>query len=227
MSTRTSAASAPSRRGPGRPPGHDPRRPERLEQILEAACVAILDRGFPATRIADIAAAARVSTGTVHYYFATKDEVLIAALKWASGRLFARLEHPGGEAAAQRLARLLAVSVPYPGPARDEYVLWIELWLRVLHQPDLLPQCEAVSEQWRGYFHDVVDHGTKTGEFRPAAAPDEVAERLVAFVDGIGFETALGYRWTSPERMHARLVEFAAEQLGIATTALADPGERP
>ena len=201
------------------------RRPERLEQILEAACRAILDRGFPATRIADIAEAARVSTGTVHYYFATKDEVLIAALKWASARLFQRIEHPGDEPPARRLARLLAVSVPYPGPARDEYVLWIELWLRVLHQPDLLAQCEAISEQWRGYFHDIVRAGAETGEFAPAADADEVAERLVAFLDGLGFETALGYRWTSPERMHERLVEFAAEQLGVGPDALADPGD--
>jgi AcrR family transcriptional regulator len=220
------AGSAPARRRPGRPPGHDPRRPERLEQILEAACVAILDRGFPATRIADIAAAAGVSTGTVHYYFATKDEVLIAALKWASGRLFARMEEPGDDPAGRRLARLLAVSVPYPGPARDEYVLWIELWLRVLHQPDLLGQCEAISEQWRGYFHDAVRRGAESGEFTPAADPDEVAERLVAFVDGVGFETALGYRWTSPERMHARIAAFAAEQLGVTPDTLADPGDR-
>src|SRR4051812_13896898 len=184
---------APARRRPGRPPGADRRRPQRLEQILEAACRAILDRGFPATRIADIAAAARVSTGTVHYYFATKDEVLVAALTWASGRLFGRIEEPGDADATERLARLLAVAIPYPGPARDEYVLWIELWLRVLHQPDLLARCEEVSAQWHGYFHDVVRRGVATGEFAPAAPTDEVAERLVAFVDGVGFETALGY----------------------------------
>jgi AcrR family transcriptional regulator len=217
MPTKTTS---PPRRRPGRPAGADPRRPERLEHILEAACRAILDRGFPATRIADIAAAAGVSTGTVHYYFATKDEVLVAALKWASGRLFARIEHPGDPSATQRLRRLLAVSVPYPGPARDEYVLWIELWLRVLHRPDLLAQCEAFSAQWRGYFHDVVGRGVETGEFAPAAAADEVAERLVAFVDGVGFETALGYHWTSPERMHQRIADFAAEQLGVAPEAL-------
>jgi len=220
MPTRTSAPTPAARRRPGRPPGPDARRPERLEQILDAACRAILDRGFPATRIADIAAAARVSTGTVHYYFATKDEVLVAALKWASGRLFARVEAAGGEPAAARLAHLLAVAVPYPGPARDEYVLWIELWLRVLHQPELLPQCEAISEQWHGYFHDIVRRGAETGEFAPAADPDTVAERLVAFVDGVGFETALGYRWTSPERMHARLAEFAADQLGVPADVL-------
>jgi len=220
MPTETLARAARPRRRPGRPPGPDARRPERLEQILDAACRAILDRGFPATRIADIAAAARVSTGTVHYYFATKDAVLVAALKWASGRLFARIEHPGDDGPSERLARLLAVSVPSPGPARDEYVLWIELWLRVLHQPDLLPECEAISAQWRGFFHDVVRRGVDAGEFAPAAAPEEVAERLVAFVDGVGFETALGYRWTSPERMHARVVAFAAEQLGVPAESL-------
>jgi AcrR family transcriptional regulator len=222
----TSETTAPPRRRPGRPPGADPRRPERLEQILDAACRAILDRGFPATRIADIAAAAGVSTGTVHYYFATRDEVLVAALTRASERLFARIEEPGDAPATERLARLLAVSVPYPGPARDEYVLWLELWLRVLHQPELLPRCEAFSAQWRGYFHDVVRRGVEAGEFAPGAAPAEVAERLVAFVDGVGFETALGYRWTSPERMHARVVAFAAEQLGVAPEALGPPEAR-
>src|SRR3982751_2656653 len=216
-------ATAETRRRPGRPPGADPRRPERLEHILEAACRAILDRGFPATRIADIAAAARVSTGTVHYYFATKDEVLVAALKWASGRLFARIEDPGDDGPSERLARLLNVSVPHPGPARDEYVLWIELWLRVLHQPELLPEGEAISARWRGYFHAAVRDGVAAGEFAPPAPPDEVAERLVAFVDGVGFETALGYSWTSPERMHARVAAFAAEQLGVSAESLGGP----
>jgi len=228
---RTARRAAASRdraetRGPGRPPGPDPRRPERLEQILAAACRAILERGFPATRIADIARAAGVSTGTVHYYYATKDEVLVAALKWASARLFDRVERPGDERAAARLGRLLAVSVPRPGPARDEYVLWIELWLRVLHQPELLPECEAISARWRGYFHAVVRDGAAAGEFAPVAAPDEVAERLVAFVDGLGFETALGYSWTSPERMHARVVELAAEQLAVDPAILTLPEDR-
>src|SRR3954452_19580989 len=222
MPTEMPAPAARPRGRPGRPPGPHARRPERLEQILEAACRAILDRGFPATRIADIAAAARVSTGTVHYYFATTDEVLIAALEWASARLFRRIEDPGADAPTERLARLLAVSVPHPGPARDEYVLWIELWLRVLHQPELLPEGEAISARWRGYFPAVARDGVAAGEFAPAAPPDEVAERLVAFVDGLGFETALGYSWTSPERMHARLVELAAEQLGIDPAALED-----
>jgi AcrR family transcriptional regulator len=218
VSTRTPPTSPPRR--PGRPPGHDPRRPARKEAILEAACRAIVERGLPATRITDVARAAGTSTGTVHYYFETRDEVLMAALRWASERLFARVEAGPAASAGARLAHLLAVAIPAPGPSRDEYVLWIELWLRVLHEPALLPESEAISARWRGYFVDVVRAGAATGEFAPVTDPDEVAVRLVALVDGLGFETALGYGWTSPRRMHARLLDFAAEQVGVPRAAL-------
>jgi hypothetical protein len=145
----------------------------------------------------------------------------MAALAWASERLFARVESLGPASPARRVAHLLAVAIPAPGPARDEYVLWIELWLRVLHEPELLGRCEAISERWRGYFLSAVRDGAAAGDFQLVTAPDEVAVRLIALVDGLGFETALGYRWTSPEAMHARLVAFAAEQLGVPRAVLA------
>jgi AcrR family transcriptional regulator len=197
-------------------------RPNRPEQILAAACRAIQQRGFANTRIADIADEAGMSTGAIHYYFDVKDEVLIAALKWASAQLFDRLDRLAAEAASERerLAQLLEHAVPLPGPRRGEYVLWIELWVRALQEPDLLPECEALSRRWRGYFFAAVRRGAKSGEFRPVASPDEVAERLIAQVDGLGFELLLGYSWTSPERMRKRVLGFAAEQLGISRRGL-------
>lgn len=197
-------------------------RPNRPEQILAAACRAIQQRGFANTRIADIAAEADMSTGAIHYWFEVRDEVLIAALKWASGQLFERLEELAAEAATERerLVLLLEHAVPVPGPRRGEYVLWMELWVRALQEPDLLPECEALSRRWRGYFFEAVRRGAEAGEFAPVSDPDEAAERLIAQVDGLGFELLLGYSWTSPERMRERLYGFAAEQLGIERRAL-------
>jgi AcrR family transcriptional regulator len=201
-----------------RPPG-----PNRPEQILAAASRAIQQRGFANTRIADIAREAGMSTGAIHYYFDVKDEVLIAALKWASERLFDRLDvlSLGATSERERLAQVIEVAVPEPGPRRGEYVLWIELWVRALQEPQLLPACEELSRRWRGYFYGPVRHGAESGEFKPAAEPDEVAERLVALVDGLGFELLLGYSWTSPERMRERVYAFVSEQLGISRRALA------
>jgi AcrR family transcriptional regulator len=201
-----------------RPPG-----PNRPEQILAAASRAIQQRGFANTRIADIAREADMSTGAIHYYFDVKDEVLTAALKWASERLFDKLDvlSLGATSERERLAQVIEVAVPEPGPRRGEYVLWIELWVRALQEPRLLPVCEELSRRWRNYFYDPVRRGAESGEFETVADPDEVAERLIALVDGLGFELLLGYSWTSPERMRERVDAFVAEQLGISRQALA------
>ena len=201
-----------------RPPG-----PNRPEQILAAASRAIQQRGFANTRIADIAREAGMSTGAIHYYFDVKDEVLIAALKWASERLFDRLDELSRAAGSERerLAQVFEVAVPIPGPRRGEYILWIELWVRALQDPRLLPACEALSKRWRSYFYEPVRRGAESGEFTPVSDPDEVAERIAALVDGIGFELLLGYSWTSPERMRERVDAFVSEQLGISRRALA------
>jgi AcrR family transcriptional regulator len=197
--------------------------PNRPEQILAAASRAIQRRGFANTRIADIAREAGMSTGAIHYYFDVKDEVLTAALKWASERLFDKLDalSLGATSERERLAQAIEVAVPEPGPRRGEYVLWIELWVRALQEPQLLPVCEELSRRWRSYFYEPVRRGAESGEFEPAAEPDEVAERLIALVDGLGFELLLGYSWTSPERMRERVDSFVSEQLGISREALA------
>jgi AcrR family transcriptional regulator len=197
-------------------------RPNRPEQILAAACRVIQDRGFAGTRISDIAREAGTSTGTVHYWFEVKDEVLTAAMKWASEQLFARLEQlsAGVDSERERLAQLLEASLPSPGPRRGEYMLWMELWVRALHEPSLLPECESLSRRWRGFFFDTVRRGTKSGEFAPVTDPDDVADRLLALVDGLGFELLLGYEWTSPERMRAKTHAFAAEQLKVSRRGL-------
>jgi AcrR family transcriptional regulator len=199
-----------------------PRRPERPAQILEATCRAILDRGFPATRIADIAREAGLSTGAVHYYFQGRDDVLIAALRHAGQQLFDQLDPvvEGDESELAKLAILLELATPYPGARRDSWRLWIELWTHLLHEPHLLPECEPISARWRSYFFTIVRRGTENGEFRPVADPGEVAERLAALLDGLGFETVVGYSWTSPKRTRDRVLDFAAEQLRISRSEL-------
>jgi AcrR family transcriptional regulator len=192
------------------------RHPTRPNELLAAACRAIVQRGFSETRVSDIAEEAGTSTGTIHYYFSSKHEILVEALRWASDRLFARLRCDEGLDATTRLAALLDLAIPYrrPKARRDEYVLWIEMWTLVLHNREQLPALQELSARWRSFFFDVVRHGVEAGEFTPAAGADEVAERLIALVDGLGFDTVIGYRWSTPERMRSLLVPFAAEQLG-------------
>lgn len=195
-------------------------RDEREESILAAARHALAERGFEATRIVDIARGAGVSTGTVHYYFKTKDEVLLAALRWANETPYRRLETALEEKSdpVSRLALLIDVAVPYPGWLEEQYLLWIELVSRVLRAPELRPESQRVGVRWRRYFREVIEEGGRTGAFHPDASADEVAERLVGLADGLAFRALAGD--ITPERVHGFLCRFAAEQLGVAPASL-------
>lgn len=190
--------------------------------ILAAACRVIVRRGVDATRIADIAREAGTSTGTVHYYFETKDDVLLAALTWANEQPYARVEELLGQGADDlvRLATLLELSIPYPGQPREEWLFVLELWSQILHRPELLAAGESFDSRWRGYFHDVVRSGTENGVFQPVAAVDQAADRLVALVDGLGIKAVLGGSWMTPERMREILFRFAADELRVSHAAL-------
>src|SRR5690606_42158043 len=59
---------------------------ERREQILRAACEVVSDKGYKALRVTDVAKRAKISTGSVNYYFETKRDLVHAAFE----RTFAR-----------------------------------------------------------------------------------------------------------------------------------------
>jgi AcrR family transcriptional regulator len=54
---------------------------ETREKLLAAAADAFAEQGYDGTRVADIAAAAGVSNGALYAHFASKAELLVAALR--------------------------------------------------------------------------------------------------------------------------------------------------
>ncbi len=206
----------PGRRsGPGQ---LDAAAPER--RIVAAACRVIARKGVEATRVADIAREAGTSTGTVHYYFETKEDVLVAALRWANERPYGPLEDllESAADAKERLAALLDAAVPYPGERQEDFVLWVETSIAASRlRPRLGRESESVGRRWRSYFVDVIGEGVRSGTFHPVASVDEVAERLLALADGLAFKAAIGQPWMPAKRVRELLGRFAAEQLDVAS----------
>ncbi len=189
----------------------------RRDNICAAACHAFAARGLSATRIADIAQAAGVSNAIVHYYFKSKDEILLAALRWASDQTDGRLRALRDETVdpCELLRHSLELAVPTEGVLRDEYLLWLEVYARLRVHPELLPECVAMSARWTEFLRQVFEDGDRTGVFRAAAPPAELAERFVAIIDGLSYRAAVGYPELHVKRETELLLSFAAEQLGV------------
>ena len=118
----------------------------RKREILEATWRLIAERGYHEVRVADIAAEVGTSTGTVHYHFPGKQDVLVEALRYCVGQVFARqteelrkLDDP-----RERLLRLIDMQLPKAGNIRDEWNVWAQFWAEAAIRPELRPDAQRL-----------------------------------------------------------------------------------
>ena len=85
----------------------------RKVAVLEAAGRVIAERGADATRFADVAAESGVPVSTLQYYFGSREDLLVAAFRHASGTEIAALEAEtaGLDDPWQQLARIVTRAV--------------------------------------------------------------------------------------------------------------------
>ena len=90
----------------------------------------------------------------------------------------------------------------------EDWVLWVELWLRAVRVPELRPVAEKLYARLHAWFANEIDAGVKDGEF-DRCDPDDVADRAMALIDGYGIRTLIGDGAVSLERARQARVERA------------------
>ena len=74
-----------------RPPGRPRREDNRGRDVLAAAVELFASRGFDATSIRDIAAAAQVQPASVYYHYPSKEALLVAIVDRAAAQVAAQI----------------------------------------------------------------------------------------------------------------------------------------
>lgn len=194
------------------------------QRILDAAVQRIAREGIDDVRIARIAMDAGVSAGLLHYHFASRDALLAEALEHSYERAGdARIAVAAGAPAPARLRAMIDQCLPLPGSLRDDWVLWVELWLRAARHPDLRPVAEELYARMHAWFRDEIAAGVRDGEFT-RCDPDEVADRTMALIDGYGIRTLIGDGGVPLERARQAVSSALARDLGVGDR-LAQAGE--
>lgn len=164
---------------------------ERRERILRATVDVVRTRGFAGARVSDIAEAAGTSQGLVLYHFHSLDGALDAALTLLEDEFYDDLARDLQEqaGAVQRLRHMADLGAGM-GPAVGDWRLWLELWVRALHDPGARETRESLDRRWRTSLREVISEGVAAGDFAPADAEAAVI-RLASLMDGLAIQLAL------------------------------------
>ena len=159
----------------------------RKNQILDAAMVVFARSGFHEARMDDIVQEARLSKGTLYWYFKSKEEIITAI----SQRLFATdIESVEGLLKAQgtvseRLQQLMRNRVQGLQKMSDVVAILFEFYAVALHQDGVRQFIKAYFSNFHELLVALIQQGIERGEFRPvdalaaATALDAVFEGLI------------------------------------------------
>lgn len=203
---------------PPTPPS--PSAPTREEQrrgsILRAAWRLIAERGYHNVRVFDIAREVGTSTGTVHYYFPGKDDVLDQALTISFEQAFAR-QHEALlplDDARDRLIRVIELQVPDTPEVRGEWSVWLQFWNESVLRPELRERNHETYEQWRDLVRRITLRGQRQGVFKQVDTEAFVAH-FTALLDGLAIQVMAGSPSVSAAAMRDLLLGWVRRELFV------------
>lgn len=165
------------------------------EAIVEAALELFKEKGFAAVRIADIARQAGVGKGTVYEYFSSKEELLQRACSLSCNNtgesidLIIRSEEGLTNPVKIVHRSLEIVLTQLLSFTNEENKLFYELSVLAVDNPEIKElvreDFQGKIKQWQELTLVVYQRGLESGHFRYIEKPEDLAEFLVATVDGI------------------------------------------
>jgi AcrR family transcriptional regulator len=154
-------------------PGADGR-----EEVLRAAALAFMKRGYNGTSIDDIADLLKATKGRVYHYYRTKQAIYLDVRRSQLSRFLAALEEAaaGPGPADERLRRMISTQIQLV--ESDRPAMYLALGSRFVDVPieanegliKALDEIEAMRHRLEDMFRSVVEQGMRTGVFRKVNA---------------------------------------------------------
>jgi AcrR family transcriptional regulator len=179
---------------------------EKAMRIVEAMRVSVAARGIAGATFDHVAREAGVSRGLLHYYFGSKERLLVEVVRRESEVRFQRLEAAvgGADGVEGVLAALVEGLESFLGEGQDAALMFFEVLTLAPRNPDIASELAAFGQRTRRHLSDALRAKADAGELRLAGEPDTLASFLLALADGIAVRRA-----TEPELDLAPLIAHA------------------
>jgi AcrR family transcriptional regulator len=177
---------------------------EKAKRIVEAMRSSVARRGISGSTFEHVAREAGVSRGLLHYYFGTKEALLVEVVRRDTEHRIARLDEPVGQAgSADEILEVLVADL------RDSiqnepgfWVLLFELFTAGRRNPEIRREMGELFKRTRDHVADILRAKEREGVIALRFDADAVVGYLFALADGIALQML-----SDPDRDHAPAIE--------------------
>jgi AcrR family transcriptional regulator len=160
---------------------------ERRETIIDAALAVARRKGLATTTVRDVAHQMGTSSGLIHHYFDSMDELLAEVFeRVAAGDLeLSRAEMAATPDPTAALATFVRTYTPID---RDwSFQLWLDAWAEAARRPRLQAASQRLNLAWVALLEDTIRSGLAAGHFT-SPDPTGAAWRILSILDGLALQ---------------------------------------
>jgi AcrR family transcriptional regulator len=177
---------------------------EKVDRIVDAMRSSVASRGIAGATFEHVSREAGVSRGLLHYYFGTKERLLIEVLRKDAETRFAMLDEPLG--AAKSADEVIAVLVSGAEAVLQTdpgfYVILFELFTAGRQNPEIQAELAALYRRSQQHVAEVLRQKEAEGVLRLRFEAEACVTYMFAAADGSALQ-----RLTDPERDFSKVIE--------------------
>ena len=160
---------------------------DKAQRIVDAMRVSVAKRGAAGSTFEQVAAEAGVSRGLLHYYFGTKERLLVEVVRRDTEIRVARLDEALSK--AETIDDVLDVLVSSLTDMIDNepgfFLLLYELFSAGRQNSDIQREVGQLFDRTRSHVAEVLEAKQREGVIRLHDEPDAVATLLFVLADGV------------------------------------------
>jgi AcrR family transcriptional regulator len=192
---------------------------DRREAIVLATLSVMERRGIAAVTVRDVAAELDVSSGLIHHYYDSMDDLVAEAFERAA-RADLQETVDAVAAGATPLARLRLFFDTYARADGDEGMqVWLDAWAEAARRPALQRTSRRLNEEWQALLASVIADGVADGSMACDDA-GAAAWRVLSLLDGLSLQVVAHGDVLTAEQADAWSRAAAERELGLVAGTL-------
>jgi AcrR family transcriptional regulator len=182
---------------------------EKAQRIIEAMRASVGTRGAAASTFDHVAREAGVSRGLLHYYFGSKERLLVEVVRHdCEVRIGVMDERLARAHSVDEVLQALVVGLEeFIEEAPGSQAVTYEMLSASRHSDEIRAELAELYRRWRSHLADALRDKEREGVVKLQADPESVAAVLFALGDGFGIQLSSDPEWDSE----------AAFDLGVQT----------